>query len=70
MMILLVTVTVICILYTRVYQKLAIFSENYRTFPKFGPHYKEKECKFSARSDYSLRPNSCVLLEISLRGVK
>ena len=45
-------------LYTRVYQNLAISSENYRTFPKVGPHYKEKACKFLARSDYSLRPNS------------
>ena len=51
-------------LYSRVYQNLAISSENYRTFPKVGPHYKEKACKFLARSDYSLRPNSCVLLEI------
>ena len=51
-------------LYTRVYQNLAISSENYRTFPKVGPHYKEKACKFLARSDYSLRPNSCVLFEI------
>ena len=50
--------------YTRVYQNLAISSENYRTFPKVGPHYKEKSCTFLARSDYSLRPNSCVLLEI------
>ena len=46
------------------YQNLAILSENYRTFPKVGPHYKEKACKFLARSDYSLRPNSCVLFEI------
>ena len=46
------------------YQNLAILSENYRTFPKVGPHYKEKACKFVARSDYSLRPNSCVLFEI------
>ena len=51
-------------LYTKVYQNLAILSENYRTFPKVGPHYKEKACKFLARSDYSLRPNSCVLFEI------
>ena len=50
--------------YSRVYQNLAILSENYRTFPKVGPHYKEKACKFLARSDYSLRPNSCVLFEI------
>ena len=50
--------------YSRVYQNLAISSENYRTFPKVGPHYKEKVCKFLARSDYSLRPNSCVLFEI------
>ena len=48
----------------RVYQNLAISSENYRTFPKVGPHYKEKACKFLARSDYSLRPNSYVLFEI------
>ena len=48
----------------RVYQNLAISSENYRTFPKVGRHYKEKACKFLARSDYSLRPNSCVLFEI------
>ena len=52
------------ILFSRVYQNLAILSENYRTFPKVGPHYKEKACKFLARSDYSLRPNSCVLFEI------
>ena len=51
-------------MYIRVYQNLVISSENYRTFPKVGPHYKEKACKFLARSDYSLRPNSCVLLEI------
>ena len=51
-------------IYIRVYQNLAISSENYRTFPKVGAHYKEKACKFLARSDYSLRPNSCVLLEI------
>ena len=50
--------------YTRVYQNLAISSENYRTFPKVGSHYKKKACKFLARSDYSLRPNSCVLFEI------
>ena len=50
--------------YIRVYQNLATSSENYKTFPKVGPHYKEKACKFLARSDYSLRPNSCVLLEI------
>ena len=48
---------------SRVYQNLAISSENYTTFP-VGPHYKEKACKFLARSDYSLRPNSCVLFEI------
>ena len=54
----------IYILYSRVYQNLAISSENYRTFPKVGPHYKEKACKFFARSDYSLRPSSCVLFEI------
>ena len=48
----------------RVYQNLAISSENYRTFPKVGPHYKEKACKFLARSDYSLRPNSCILFQI------
>ena len=48
-----------------VYQNLAISSENYRrTFPKVGPHYKEKACKFLARSGYSLRPNSCVLFEM------
>ena len=51
-------------LYIRVYQNFAISSENYRTFPKVGPHYKEKACKFIARSDYSLRPNSCVLFEV------
>ena len=50
--------------HTRVYQNLATSSENYRTFPKVGPHYKEKACKFLARSDYPLRPNSCVLFEI------
>ena len=46
------------------YQNLAISSENYRTFPKVGPHYKEKACKFLARSDYRLGPNSCVLFQI------
>ena len=51
-------------MYIRVYQNLAISSENYRTFPKVGPHYKEKACKFLVRSDYSLRPNSCVLFQI------
>ena len=51
-------------MYIRVYQNLATSSENYRTFPKVGPHYKEKVCNFLARSDYSLRPNSCVLFEI------
>ena len=50
--------------YSRVYQNLAISSENYRTFPKVGPHYEEKACKFLAGSDNSLRPNSCVLFEI------
>ena len=50
--------------YSRVYQNLAISSENYRTFPKVGPHYKEKACTFLAPSDYSLRLNSCVLFEI------
>ena len=50
-------------MFTRVYQNLAILSENYRTFPKVGPHYKEKACKFLVRSDNSLRPNSCVLFE-------
>ena len=53
-----------CTLYTRVYQNLATSSENYRTFPKVGPHYKEKACKFLVLSDYSLHPNSCVLFEI------
>ena len=48
----------------KVYQNLAISSENYRTFPKVGPHHKEKVCKFLARSDYSLRPNSCILFEM------
>ena len=48
----------------KVYQDLATSSENYRTFPKVGPYYKEKACKFLARSDYSLSPNSCVLFEI------
>ena len=51
-------------IYIRVYQNLATSSENYRTFPKVGPHYKKKACKFLALSDYSLRPNSCVLFEI------
>ena len=51
-------------MYTRVYQNLATSSENCRTFPKVGPHYKEKVCKFLARSDYFLGPNSCVLFEI------
>ena len=51
-------------LYSRVYQNLATSSENYRTSPKVGPHYKEKACKFLARSDYSLRLNSCVLFKI------
>ena len=54
----------ICLVYIRVYQNLAISSENYRTFPKVGPYHKEKACKFLARSDYSIRPNSCVLFEI------
>ena len=45
------------------YQNLAILSENYRTFPNVGPHYKEKACKFLVRSDNYLRPNSCVLFE-------
>ena len=58
------TDTVHCTVYTRVYQNLAISSENCRTFPKVWPHYKEKACKFLARSGYSLRPNSCVLFEI------
>ena len=58
------TSTVQCTLYTRVYQNLAISSENYRTFPKVGSHYRKKACKFLARSDYSLRPNSCALFEI------
>ena len=53
-----------CKLRIRVYQNVATSSENYITFPKVGPHYKEKACKFLARSDYSLRPNSCVLFEI------
>ena len=56
--------------YTRVYQNLAILSENCRTFPKVGPHYKEKACKFLARSDYCLRPNSCVLSEIFVARCK
>ena len=50
--------------YNSVYQNLATSSENYKTFPKVGPHYKEKACKFLTRSDYSLRLNSCVLFEI------
>ena len=56
--------TVQCTVYIRVYQNLAISSENYRTFPKVGPYYKEKACKFLARPDYSLHPNRCVLFEI------
>ena len=44
-------------------KNLAILSENYRTFPKVGPHYKEKASKLLVRSDNSLRPNSCVLFE-------
>ena len=51
-------------MYIWVYQNLATSSENYRTFPKVGPHYKEKACEFLARSDYSLRPNSYVLFEV------
>ena len=51
-------------IHSRVYQNLAISSENYRTFPKVGLHYKERACKCLARSDNSLRPNSCVLFEI------
>ena len=58
-----VIITVQCTENSRVYQNLAILSENYRTFPKVGPHYKEKACKFLVRSDNSLRPNSCVLFE-------
>ena len=42
-----------CTVYIRVYQNFAISSENYRTIPKVGPHYKEKACKFLARSDHS-----------------
>ena len=53
-----------CKVYIRVYQNFAISSENYRTFPKVRPHYKENACKFLACSDHSLRPNSCVLFEI------
>ena len=51
-------------MHSRLYQNLATSSENYRTFPKVGPRYNKKACKFLARSDYSLRPNSCVLFEI------
>ena len=51
-------------MYIRVYQNLPTSSENYRTFPKVEPQYKETACKFLARSDYSLRPNSCILFEI------
>ena len=51
-------------MYIRVYQNLGTSSENYRTFPEVGLHYKEKACKFLARSDYSLRPNSCILFKI------
>ena len=57
-------------MYNRVYQNLATSSENYRTFPKVGPHYKEKACKFLARSDHSLRPNSYVLFEIFVARCK
>ena len=52
------------------YHNLAILSENYRTFPKVGPHYKEDACKFLARSDYSLRHNSCVSFEIFVARFK
>ena len=51
-------------MYSRVYQNLATSSENYRTFPKVGRHYKEKACKFLARSNYSIRLKSRVLFEI------
>ena len=44
--------------------RLLNLSENNRTFPKVGPHYKEKACKLLVRSDNSLRPNSYVLFEI------
>ena len=57
-------------IYIRVYQNLVILSENYRTFPKVEPHYKEKACKFLARSDNSLRPKSCVLFEIFVARCK
>ena len=50
--------------YSRVYQNLVTSSKNYRTSPKVGPHYKEKACNFLARSNYSFRPNSCVLFKI------
>ena len=50
--------------YSRVYQNLATSSKNYRTFPEVGPYHKDKACKSLARSDYYLRPNSCVLFEI------
>ena len=41
-------------LYVRVYQNLAISSENYRAFPKVGPHYKEKVCKVYLHSNRSI----------------
>ena len=63
--------SLLCTLYSRVYQNLATSSENYSTFPKVGKvlykeryYYKENAFKLLARSDYSLRPNSCVLFEI------
>ena len=55
---------------SRVYQNLATSSENYRTFPKVGPHYKEKACKFLAHliTPYALTVAFCS--KFSLRGVK
>ena len=51
MYIILCTYYIHCTMYNRVYQNLATSSENYRTFPEVGPHYKKKAWKFLARSD-------------------
>ena len=65
-----IIVNTIYMLCTRVYQNLATSSENYRTFPKVGPHYKKKACKFLARltTPYALTVTFCS--KSSLRGVK
>ena len=61
---------VVCTVCSRVYQNLAISSENYRTFPKVGPHYKKNACKFLLvlTTLYALTVEFCS--KFSLRGVK